>query len=69
MLTQCLTALLAAAVPAHAPTGFTRIKCRAELPDALLAHGDARPAAPTLPPEAQLLLQYLRAAPRGSVAR
>ena len=34
----------------------------AELPDALLAHGDARPAAPTLPPEAQLLLQYLRAA-------
>ena len=34
----------------------------AELPDALLARGDSHAAAPSLPPEAQLLLQYLRAA-------
>ena len=35
----------------------------AELPDALMAHGDAAAdAARALPPEAQLLLQYLRAA-------
>ena len=34
----------------------------AELPDALLARGDAHAATPSLPPEAQLLLQYLRAA-------
>ena len=34
----------------------------AELPDALLARGDAAAPAPTLAPEGQLLLQYLRAA-------
>jgi transcriptional regulator of acetoin/glycerol metabolism len=34
----------------------------AELPDALLARGDASAAAAALPPEGQLLLQYLRAA-------
>jgi transcriptional regulator of acetoin/glycerol metabolism len=34
----------------------------AELPDALLARSAAQPALPTLPAEAQLLLQYLRAA-------
>jgi transcriptional regulator of acetoin/glycerol metabolism len=34
----------------------------AELPDALLARGDAAGSAPALPPEGQLLLQYLRAA-------
>ena len=34
----------------------------AELPDALLAHDSTHAATPTLPPEAQLLLQYLRAA-------
>jgi transcriptional regulator of acetoin/glycerol metabolism len=34
----------------------------AELPDALLARGDGAGAAPALPPEGQLLLQYLRAA-------
>jgi transcriptional regulator of acetoin/glycerol metabolism len=34
----------------------------AELPDALLTRGEAGAAVATLPPEAQLLLQYLRAA-------
>jgi transcriptional regulator of acetoin/glycerol metabolism len=34
----------------------------AELPDALLARGDTAGATPALPPEGQLLLQYLRAA-------
>jgi transcriptional regulator of acetoin/glycerol metabolism len=34
----------------------------AELPDTLVARGDAGQGAAALPPEAQLLLQYLRAA-------
>jgi transcriptional regulator of acetoin/glycerol metabolism len=36
----------------------------AELPDALLVRSAAQPALPTLPAEAQLLRQYLRAARR-----
>jgi hypothetical protein len=36
----------------------------AELPDALLGRSAAQPALPTLPAEAQLLLQYLRAVRR-----
>jgi transcriptional regulator of acetoin/glycerol metabolism len=47
---------------AAAMAGAAGVIGLAELPDALLAHGDAAGAAPALPPEAQLLLQYLRAA-------
>ena len=47
---------------AAAMTGGSGVIGLAELPDALLASGEAGDASQALPPEAQLLLQYLRAA-------
>jgi len=44
-LTHAAAALLAAAVPPQAPTGFTRCKGRAELPEALKRLAAAKPLA------------------------
>ena len=43
ILTHTATALLNATVPPQAPTGSVRIKCRAELPAALVRLANAKP--------------------------
>lgn len=45
LLYQVADAMLAAVVPPLAPTGFVRIRCRAELPQALQKLRHAQPLA------------------------